>query len=150
MKYGSFCSFGICCLLVLQSAAVSAQEAQVVEGEYLVKFKSSASISAVQGKIQAKGQLKSGMSAIGLYHADFKVGGNETQAIADLQNDPDVEYIEPNYIYRTTQISAGPAFEKMTRDQMLEDIEIRRQASDSQEGSGKTPERDRRRIPCRS
>ncbi|MFN7903638.1 MAG: S8 family serine peptidase [Pseudobdellovibrionaceae bacterium] len=135
MKYGSFCSFGIFCLLVLQSVVVSAQEAQVVEGEYLVKFKSSASISAVQGKIQAKGQLKSGMSAIGLYHADFKVGGNEAQAIADLQNDPDVEYIEPNYIYRTTQISAGPAFEKMTRDQMLEDIEIRRQASDSQEGS---------------
>ena len=133
-------SFVVFCLMFFQSYVLLAQQGanavqtnQAVPGEYLIKFRSSASISAVQGKIQAKGQLKSGMPGIGLYHANFKVGGNEVQAVADLQSDPDVEYIEPNYLFKTTQISAGPAFEKMDREQILEDLEVRRQAESSAE-----------------
>lgn len=125
----------ICVLFVHHSYAQTQQKPIAVPGEYLIKFKSSASISAVQGKIQAKGQLKSAMTNIGLYHANLKVGGQEAEAVKDLQQDPDVEYIEPNYLYQTSQISAGPAFEKMSREQIIEDIEIRRQAEPGLENS---------------
>lgn len=130
-------SFAITYMLLAFAGTARAQQQPVdaVPGEYLIKFKTSASISAVQGKIQAKGQLKSAMAGIGLYHANLKVGGQEVQAVQDLQNDPDVEYIEPNYRYKTSQISAGPAFDKMDRQQILEDIEVRRQAESSGQNS---------------
>lgn len=82
---------------ILISSAAMAQLGgpQVVEGEYLIKYKDSVARSAaVRSKLLSKANLKASFSELGVYQVSMKAGAG----VEELQNDPDVEYIEPNYI----------------------------------------------------
>lgn len=78
---------------------VNAQD--TVPGEYLVKMKgrpSSQRSSAFLGKISNKANLKATFGKLNLHHLGLKAGQDESLFLSELRNDPDVEYVEPNYI----------------------------------------------------
>jgi len=80
--------------LVLMSSAWSQSSPEVVPGEYLIKLKSSRSVQAIQAKVAGGFSLKGQVSSAGV----FQVKLNNPQDFQTLSQDPDVEYIEPNFI----------------------------------------------------
>jgi subtilisin family serine protease len=86
------------------SSLASAQVPQVVVGEYLVKFRT-ARIGAqdVSQKIMGKGTLKGAFKTMGIYHIALKPT-DEQLGLDQLRQDPDVEFIEPNYILQTPKV----------------------------------------------
>lgn len=115
-------------LLILVGFAPSAMAQESVPGEFLIKFRGGISSGTIQSKIQSKAMFKSGIPALGIYHIQQKAGVQGDMDLESLKNDPDVLYVEPNYILKK-QDDAGENFEKMTYEQILEDINIKRQAS---------------------
>ncbi len=81
-----------------QSSGASGPEA--VPGEYIVKFKTMTAPSGALNKMQNKISLKGSFPRMNMYHISLKGGAGATQDIDELANDPDVEYIEPNYIFK--------------------------------------------------
>lgn len=80
------------------------ESAEVVPGEYLIKFKaSSGGVGLVQSKIQGKANLKATFPGLGVFQVSMKAGVDEKASFEALKNDPDVEYIEPNYILRKSE-----------------------------------------------
>lgn len=73
---------------------ISSGRPDAVPGEYIVRFKGSPSQAVVQGKILGKAQLKSYLGSTSMARIAMK-----SEHIADLQADPDVAYIEPNYYF---------------------------------------------------
>lgn len=89
----------------LQSSDVSA--AEYVPGEVIVKLRGKAGSlgsSAFMGKMSTEGKmkLKSSWKGLNMHHFSLKQGESVESIIAELKNDPDVEYAEPNYILRAT------------------------------------------------
>ena len=78
--------------LLAPSVAFSQPTQDVVPGEYIVRFKSTAS-TQVQGKIQGKANLKAAFPSKGTFH----LSDVDPSLVRDLQSDPDVEYVEPNF-----------------------------------------------------
>lgn len=66
---------------------------QEVPGEYIVKMKTQSN-HAVSGKIQGKAVLKGAFAMKGIYHLS---GVSDPAFVESLKNDPEVEYVEPNY-----------------------------------------------------
>lgn len=94
---------------VLLSLNVSAQEAKTVPGEYIVKYKSSSGgAAAVRGKLQGKAVLKNAFPSMNMYHVSVKTtnrsGEEETVNLEALRQDPDVAYVEPNYIFDKNEV----------------------------------------------
>ncbi len=84
---------------LLSSVAYAQSEPQAVAGEYLIKFKaSSGGASLAQTKLYGKASLKAAVSGLGILQISLKAGADATATYESLRNDPDVEYIEPNYI----------------------------------------------------
>ncbi|WP_413290781.1 S8 family serine peptidase [Bdellovibrio sp. HCB337] len=81
-----------------QTNSSATQEA--VPGEYIVKLKDMAAPSGVLNKMQGKLNLKGSFQRINMYHVSLKGGAQDVQSLEDLAADPDVEYIEPNYIFK--------------------------------------------------
>lgn len=79
-------------------SAVAGPPVRVAEGEYLIKLKSSAT-ATLQGKLMGKGSLKAAFDSKGSYHISTKDAG----LIQNLKNDPDVEYVEPNFILQSIE-----------------------------------------------
>lgn len=80
-----------------------------VPGEVIIKLKGSSSSSAVtsfksKASNQKKMRLKGTWKNLNLHHYSLKAGDSVEAAINDLSNDPDVEYVEPNYIVRKSDI----------------------------------------------
>ncbi len=88
--------------LVVGVSLAQAQEA--VPGEYIVKLKSMASPSGVLNKMQGKMSLKGSFPRMNAYHVSLKGAPNQSAAFEDLVNDPDVEYVEPNFILKKSDI----------------------------------------------
>jgi subtilisin family serine protease len=78
--------------------AQSGQE--VVPGEYIVKLKEMAAPSGVLNKMQGKLNLKGSFPRANMYHISMKGGAADAQSFEELVNDPDVEYVEPNFIFK--------------------------------------------------
>jgi subtilisin family serine protease len=72
--------------------------AEVVPGEYIVKFKAMSAPTQALNKVQNKIALKGSFPRMNMYHISLK--GGTTEGLDDLAGDQDVEYIEPNYIFR--------------------------------------------------
>ncbi|MBX3041869.1 MAG: S8 family serine peptidase [Bdellovibrionaceae bacterium] len=72
-----------------QGASASAE---VVDGEYIVRFKPTGT-SRVQQKLQGKAFLKAAFSGKGVFH----LTQTDAALVSELSADPDVLYIEPNY-----------------------------------------------------
>lgn len=88
--------------------AFSAQAQDYVPGEVIVKLKPQADTQAAfvfMGKAHSQKEmaLKGAFGKMNLYHFGLRKGQRVEDAINELKNDPDVEYVEPNYILRKTQ-----------------------------------------------
>lgn len=104
---------GLSGLYVLMTAvlALPAQAQNYRPGEVIVKLKSSKGPLGAQrayafmGKAQTEKEmtLKESYGRMDLYNFSLGKGQSVEQAIADLQNDPDVEYAEPNYYLSKTE-----------------------------------------------
>jgi thermitase len=87
--------------------------ANYVPGEVLVKFKEataaqerSSTVAAMSGAIHA--DLKRNWM-----HVKLGAGQTVQQAIADYQNNPNVEYAQPNYIYWATAAPNDPQYNRL-------------------------------------
>lgn len=82
-----------------------------VPGEVIVKMKSQQSnagantASSFIGKAHSRRQmvLKSAWDQLHMYHFTLRAGQDVEAGIEELRNDPDVEYVEPNYYVSKTQ-----------------------------------------------
>lgn len=82
-----------------------------VAGEILVKFKTTFPtqhrLSAIAGQGHA---VLTDLNQPGWVHVKVGVGQTMAQALVAYQNYPDVEYVQPNYIYRTTAVPNDPQY----------------------------------------
>lgn len=99
---------GVALTLLNQVSAVSFEPVGTgayVAGEVLVKFKPVFSAQDRTATVAARGHaVHADLNQPGL--VQVKVGGGQTmeQVLAAYQNDPSVEYAQPNYIYRATAV----------------------------------------------
>ncbi|MBL7545938.1 MAG: S8 family serine peptidase [Bdellovibrionaceae bacterium] len=86
------------CLLggLLLSLSAWSQTPKVVPGEYLIKYRVDIGSSQVISKIQSKVNLKAAFPEMNMLHFSVKPG--QESAINDIKNDPEVLFVEPNYI----------------------------------------------------
>lgn len=89
------------------SFAHAQQAGEAVPGEYIVKLKSMAGPAGVLSKMQGKIALKGSFQGINMFHVSLKSGGEGAQALDELISDPDVEYVEPNFILKKA-VSTDP------------------------------------------
>lgn len=113
--------FILASLLVLPASALGQA---FVPGEVIVKLKSapgSKESYAFMGKAHSeKGMsLKGNFSKMGLYHFGLKKGQKVEDALLELRKDPDVEYVEPNYIVTK---SDAVGFEKTFSNEEIQSI----------------------------
>lgn len=90
-------------LLLSMLWSFSSFASDVVPGEYLVKMKgkpSSSRSGAFLGKISEKANLKGTMGKLNMHHLALKPGQDASQFVSEIAKDPDVEYIEPNFVLR--------------------------------------------------
>lgn len=75
-----------------------------VPGELIIKLRSDVSKDAEKGflgKSKASGiTVKGNKNSFGMHHFKLKPGQNMQSMIENLKNDPNVEYVEPNYIIK--------------------------------------------------
>lgn len=91
--------------LSLAHAQTAAAGPEVVPGEYIVKLKAMSGPAGVLNKMQNKIALKGSFSRMNMIHVSLKGGAGDTQAFEELVSDPDVEYIEPNYIFKKSDFN---------------------------------------------
>ena len=99
------------CALVLVVALTTSAEAQNQNleyrpGEMIVKLRGKSKTLQAQafiGKsVSEKGlTLKGSWSGINMHHFSLKPGQSVESAVAEMRNDPDVEFAEPNYIFHS-------------------------------------------------
>lgn len=95
-------------LLVVCSFDLSLAQAQdFVPGQMIVKLRSGGATGVAGGvaqgkafsaKMSEKAMLMKSFSGMNIHHYQLKAGQDLDATIADLRNDPDVEYVEPNFI----------------------------------------------------
>lgn len=91
---------------VLMVAASSAAAQDAVPGEYLVKMKGRASSqksAQFVGKVSAKANLKATFGKLNMHHLSLKPGQDADAFLNEVRQDPDVDYVEPNYILRKVE-----------------------------------------------
>lgn len=111
-----FLFFIVFAIQFLASVAL-AQEPRVVPGEYLVKFKKQTNSANVIGKISGKASLKAAFPDMNMFH--FSVKDSQMATIQELQNDPDVEFVEPNYVLdKVSENNPGQVMEVLSEDQV--------------------------------
>jgi len=102
-----------------------------VPGELIVKFKSQSGSSKQSGqfsKMQSQGlALKSSYGKMNIQHFAMKPGSDVLAKVRELKNDPDVEYAEPNWILRKSDLTNQPLGQPVT----LSDIQVNIQAAGS-------------------
>lgn len=108
----------------LWASAAFAQD--YVPGEVIIKLKPNADSQAAfafMGKAHSQKEmsLKGAYGKMNLYHFGLRKGQKVEDAINELKNDPDVEYVEPNYILRKTQEPG--AIERLSEEQILSAVQ---------------------------
>lgn len=114
-KNVSFIFIFLAFLLVCEQG--QAQSAPAVAGEYIIKFKSTVNGNAVQSKLNQKASLKSSLHLKGMY--SIAISSGQQEAVKELAADPDVEFIEPNYILnKIEEETAGVHSQTLTWQEM--------------------------------
>lgn len=91
-------------LLLTIAPKIFAQAPQYVEGEVIVKLKNRVGIKGM-GTFASKPtnfgkvSIQKSYSSLRIHHMKVNVTQTVEQTIDELQNDPDVEYVEPNYVF---------------------------------------------------
>lgn len=85
----------------IQSSGV---KEKFVQGEILVRFKSSMTIQAQQLSVESQGarSVKSVSGIMNISKVKLPIGETVSAAIEAYQNNPNIEYAQPNYIYYAT------------------------------------------------
>jgi subtilisin family serine protease len=85
-----------------------------VPGEVLLKWKDGVSFFSVQNTIQALGMsTKRNFRSLRIYHLKLGRGMKIETALANLRRNPNVEYAEPNYMYRALATPNDPQFTEL-------------------------------------
>lgn len=84
------------------SPVFAQQQPLAVEGEYIVKFRAAAGLSSARQKLSNRVTMKAAYPNEGIYHIKSRDGG--AADLHALETDPDVEYVEPNYILRKSDV----------------------------------------------
>ena len=83
---------------------------RTVPGEFLVKYRDAGIDSnTVYHKLQGRASLKAAFKTLNIYHIAMKAGSSaaeQQESIDQISRDPDVEYIEPNYIVDKMDVQA--------------------------------------------
>lgn len=80
--------------MYLVLSAAMAQSFEAAPGEYLIKLKGGRSAQSLQSKVAGKLSFKGQVPRAGV----FQLKLDDSRDFQTLSNDPDVEYIEPNYM----------------------------------------------------
>jgi subtilisin family serine protease len=99
----------LCLLTLVFSAQVRKEKKpESVPGEFIVKWKSGVAVSATDPFSQIRAFPELGVSLVKAPATmDFATLSHQ------LQNDPRVEYIDPNYIYRASVVPNDPQFNEL-------------------------------------
>ncbi len=73
---------------------------EIVPGEYLVKYRDNIRAGDVSRKLMMKAAVKGSFHTMGIYHLSMKMSANRARTYEEIKNDPDVEFIEPNYVIK--------------------------------------------------
>ncbi len=88
-------------------------QSREVAGEVLVKFKSSSALSTRRARIAGMGGSHvASLNTRGLERVKIASGRNVRATVEELQSDPDVEFAQPNYIYRKTAVPNNTLFNR--------------------------------------
>lgn len=109
--------------IVFVSVAAWSQASRVND-EYIVKYKPSTTAQKMMSKLSHKVHLKAALDN-GILHIEDKL--KDGKVVQELQSDPEVEFVEPNYIFHSIPISSGSP-QKFSREEALQDIEQRQNA----------------------
>jgi thermitase len=91
-----------------------AAASQYVPGEVLVKFKSTVSAQERTAAVTVQGHsVLANVQQLGWVHAKIGVGQTVETALTAYQSDPNVEYVQPNYIYHTTAVPNDPQYSQL-------------------------------------
>src|SRR5258708_40361685 len=89
----------------VQPNLAGAATSQYVPGEVLVKFKPSAIAQERMASVAARGHtILAHLDQPGWTHVKLAPDQSVTEALVVYQNDPNVEYAQPNYIYHTAAV----------------------------------------------
>ncbi|TDP50869.1 subtilase family protein [Bacteriovorax stolpii] len=91
-------------------AFAKAAKLNYVPGEILVKYKSSVSANNQKISIEREGHKRLARYNRGLVRVKLVSQTDMKQAILDFKNDPDVEYAQPNYIYKALAVPNDPRY----------------------------------------
>lgn len=95
--------FFICCYFFGAAEAALVRSKQFVKDELLVKYKSNTTSTFQKASIEKFGARRiKRLNARGLSHVKLPKNQTMEQAIAEFKQDPDVEYVQPNYLYKIT------------------------------------------------
>lgn len=100
-------------LLLVAGSAFGATQYEAVPGEYIVKLKSQnklTAMAAAQLSTSLGSYVKSTIPARNVVVIKKPVFEMASSAMGSLQNNPLVEYVEPNYIYRMNKLPNDPDF----------------------------------------
>jgi len=87
------------------TSLASGAAARYVPGEVLVKFKPATSADARSATVAAKGHsVFAGLNQPGWAQVKVGIGQTVETALAAYENDPNVEYVQPNYLYHATLV----------------------------------------------
>lgn len=96
-----------------------ADQPEVVPGEYLIKFKaSSGGASVVQSKLLGKASLKASFPGLGIYQVTMKSDAEKANFDA-LKADPDVDFIEPNFVLRKSEVEPNEPVQALSYDEVV-------------------------------
>ena len=88
-----------------------AAASQYVPGEVLVKFKPTASAQVRAATMAARGHtVLANLNQPGWVQIKLGAGQTVETGLAAYRNDPNVEYVQPNYIYRATAVPVDPLY----------------------------------------
>ncbi|WP_413582027.1 S8 family serine peptidase [Bdellovibrio sp. HCB288] len=96
---------GFIALTLTFAGTAFAQMSTVVPGEYIVKVRNSSTgvnQQGVRARLAQRVTMRGAYSKLGMYHVSVRSLASAAEEVADLKNDPDIEYVEPNYVWSTS------------------------------------------------
>lgn len=112
---------------------------RAVDGEYLIKFKASSGGAGIaQAKLSGKASLKGTFPGLGVMQISMKSGPDQKANIEELRNDPDVEYIEPNFILEKAEVPSNSPVQRQSYDQLVSANAVSTGANEYSQSSSNT------------
>ncbi len=97
--------------IIAQNGKEFKRSKNYVQGELILKFKKSICNTRVLNIIQSAGSEKIGkIKEDNLVCIKLEKGKSVEEAISEFKNDPSIEYVQPNYIYKIISTNPDPYY----------------------------------------